>query len=196
MKKSAFILYIILLSSLILGCDSFSSTEDSALESARLHYNKGVDLHENGDIIDACNEFLLSKEIMENYLDVNSSTDDNVRFLALTYTNIAEIFNNYGMGHASLYAYKNALSYMKKVDDYDLSDIYRFIGNSYYLENEKDSALYYYRKAIKISKQRDNTLIYNKSISEAASLYYDMGCADTAFMLMQEAMFLPENDDM
>ena len=196
MKKSAFILYIIILSSLILSCDSISSTEDSALEYARLHYNKGVALQENGDIIDACNEFFLSKEIMENYLDANSFTDDDVRFLALTYTNIAEIFNSYGMGHASLYAYKNALAYYQKIDDYDLSNIYRFIGNSYYLENVKDSALYYYRNAIKISKNRNNTLIYNKSISEAASLYYDMGYVDTAFMLMQEAMFLPEDDDM
>ena len=196
MKNSAFILYIALLTTLIFGCNRFTATEESVLESARSHYNKGVALQENGNIIDACNEFFLSKEIMENHLDANSSTDDDVRFLALTYTNIAEIFNSYGMGHASLYAYKNALSYMKKVDDYDLSDIYRFIGNSYYLENEKDSALYYYRKAIKISKQRDNTLIYNKSISEAASLYYDMGYVDTAFMLIQEAMFLPEDDDM
>lgn len=174
----------------------YSKREDVALLSARSHYMNAVGLQENDSIIDACREYFRTKEIFENNFNTNKITDYEERFLALTYSRIAEVFYTYGMGHASLYALKNALSYFEKVENYDLSKTYNLIGNSYYLENIKDSALYYYRMAIKTSEARNNTFVHNMSKSEAALLYYEMGNCDTALMFIRESLLAADDEDM
>lgn len=174
----------------------FPLRKDFCLLSARSHYMNGVGLQENDSIINACKEFFYTKEIVENNFNTNKFSDYEARFLALTYNRIAEIFHSNGMGYSSLYAFKNALYCYRKIGDYDLSNTYRFIGNSYWLENQKDSALYYYRVAIKLSKVRNNIHIYNISKSEAAHLYYEMGYVDTAFMFVREGLRTANNEDI
>ena len=170
-------------------------SDDIVLLSARSHYMNGVGFYENDSVVEACQEYLHTLEIMENHFDVDKLTGYKAKFMGLTYTRLGRVYYDNGIANAALDLYKNALYYFKKVHDYSLANTYKCIGSSYHLNQQIDSALYYYRRAIYLAKEQQNLSIYGSSLSESSMVYYDCGYIDSAFFVIKEALGLPTNED-
>ena len=134
-------------------------------------------------------------EIMENHFNEDEMTGYKAKFMGLTYTRLGEMFYYNYIAQASIEAYKKALYYYNKVADYSLANTYRHIGGSYFLNNNNDSALLYYRKAIDASIQQDKLFEYTAALSESALIYYESGYQDSAFNMIRKAMALSNNED-
>ena len=178
----------------------YPTNDDLAMLSARSHYMNGVGFYENDSVVEACGEYLKTLEIMENHFDLETRHGTSIqgykaKFMGLTYTRLGEVFYNNGKAQASIEFYKNALIYFKKVHNYSLANTYRWIGGSFCLDNQNDSALFYYRKATLLAKKQNKISVYGSSLSESAPIYYEMGYKDTAFMVIKEALLLPKSED-
>ena len=171
------------------------ANDDFALYSARAHYMNGVGYYENDSVVDACKEYLKTLMIMESHFDIDKLTDNEAKFMGLTYTRLGELFSYYGTTQATIDSYKNALIYFSKVENYSLANTYRRIAGSYRFDNNNDSALYYYRKAINLAKKQNKMSVYSNALSESAYVYYELDYTDSAFMMIREALQLPVSED-
>ena len=173
---------------------NYPKNDDLAMLSARSHYMNGVGYYENDSVVDACKEYLKTLEIMEDHFDTEKLIGYKAKFLGLTYTRLGEVFYHNDIAQVSLELYKNALHYLQKVQ-YSIANTYRRIGGSYYLYHQQDSALFYYRKAMHIAKKQSKISLYSATLSESAPIYYDLGYADSAFIVIKESLLQPCSED-
>ena len=173
----------------------YPPNDEIAMLTARSHYMNGVSYYENDSVVVACEEYLRTLEIMEEHFDVDKLIGYKAKLMGLTYTRLGELFSYYGSTQATLDSYKNALIYFSKVDNYSLANTYRRIAGSYHSDNNNDSSLYYYRKAINLAKKQNKMSVYSNALSEAAYVYYELDCTDSAFMIIRKALQLPVSED-
>ena len=169
--------------------------DDITMLSARSHYMNGVGYYEGENVVEACTEYLRTLDIMESHFDVEKLTDYKAKFMGLTYTRLGEMFFNYGGAKPALDSYKNALACFSRLSNYSFANTYRRIGCSYLLDNNNDTALYYYRKALCLAKKENKLSTYGASLSEISSIYYESGYTDSAYLTIREALTLPMNEN-
>ncbi len=168
---------------------------DFTMLSARSHYMNGVGYYESDSVIEACKEYLKTLEIMEDHFDVENLTGYKAKFMGLTYTRLGRAYYNCYNSKASVDFYKSALVEFRKNNNYDLSNTYKWIGNAFCLDNQNDSALYYYRIAKNIAKQRDDLSVYYSILADATPAYYYTGYSDSAFLFIKESLLNNSNDN-
>ena len=173
----------------------YPGSDDIVVLSARAHYMNGVGFYENDSVVEACREYLKTLEIMENRFDESELVGYKAKFMGLTYTRLGEVYFYNGIADASLYSRKKALACFKRLENYDLANTFRSVGGAYLLDHQNDSALFYYRKAIDLSLKQNNLMVYCYSLSEAASIYYDLGYTDSAFIMMRNALSIPVDEE-
>ena len=174
----------------------YPGNDDIAVLSARTHYMNGVGFYENDSVVEACREYLKTLEIMENRFDEDELVGYKAKFMGLTYTRLGEVYFYNGIADASLYSRKKALACFKRLENYDLANTFRSVGGAYLLDHQNDSALFYYRKAINLSKKSGNVSVYASSLSESAPIYYELGYIDSAFVMARKALMLPSTEDL
>ena len=172
----------------------YPTNDDLAMLSARSHYMNGVGFYENDSVVEACKEYLHTLDIIDNFND-KDLVGFNAKFIGLTYTRLGELFSNYGRIQQAIDSYKNALTYFSKIPSFSLSNTYRRIGSSYYMDNNIDSALFYYRRAISSADDHNKKTVFCDALSESAQLFYELGYKDSAFMMARKALSYPSNDD-
>ncbi|MBQ3845450.1 MAG: hypothetical protein II817_10835 [Bacteroidales bacterium] len=173
----------------------YPNNDDITMLSARSHYMNGVGYYEIDSVVEACKESLKVLEIMENHFDMENLTGYKAKFMGLTYTRLGEMFFNYGVAKPALDSYKNALACFSRLSNYSFANTYRRIGCSYLLDNNNDTALYYYRKALCLAKKENKLSTYGASLSEISSIYYESGYTDSAYLTIREALTLPMNEN-
>lgn len=173
----------------------YPNNDDITMLSARSHYMNGVGYYEIDSVVEACKEYLKVLEIMENHFDMENLTGYKAKFMGLTYTRLGEMFFNYGVAKPALDSYKNALACFSRLSNYSFANTYRRIGCSYLLDNNNDTALYYYRKALCLAKKENKLSTYGASLSEISSIYYESGYTDSAYLTIREALTLPMNEN-
>ena len=173
----------------------YPNNDDITMLSARSHYMNGVGYYEGENVVEACTEYLRTLDIMESHFDVEKLTDYKAKFMGLTYTRLGEMFFNYGGAKPALDSYKNALACFSRLSNYSFANTYRRIGCSYLLDNNNDTALYYYRKALCLAKKENKLSTYGASLSEISSIYYESGYTDSAYLTIREALTLPMNEN-
>jgi tetratricopeptide (TPR) repeat protein len=92
---------------------------------------------------------------MEDHFEENDLVEYKAKFMGLTYTRLGEVYYYYGIAQATVELYKNALLYFNRTHNYNLANTYRHIGGSYRYYNNNDSALHYYREAIRLAKKTE-----------------------------------------
>lgn len=173
----------------------YPNNDDITMLSARSHYMNGVGYYEGENVVEACTEYLRTLDIMESHFDVEKLTDYKAKFMGLTYTRLGEMFFNYGGAKPALDSYKNALACFSRLSNYSFANTYRRIGCSYLLDNNNDTALYYYSKALCLAKKENKLSTYGASLSEISSIYYESGYTDSAYLTIREALTLPMNEN-
>ena len=177
-------------------------------QCAKAHYYHAVGLTEKDDIVGACKHYLIALEIMEEmmanekrlkakgnkYSIDNPHEYEKIRFVSLIYTRLGEIFLNESCCELAIVNYKKVLYYCESFNDnYSNSQTLKYLGNSYQLYNNADSALYYYNESLKTSSDIVNKLDVEKCIAQI--LYYK-GERDSAFVILKNNLNKITNDNI
>jgi tetratricopeptide (TPR) repeat protein len=144
-----------------------------AFLDARAHYINGAGYYEQGDLVNACAEYLNTLRIMESHFGENELVGKKARFMALTYNRLVEIFSAQFMQEPAIYCGKQALVYneIAPTSPYGSSKILYRIGKQYDKLNVTDSASYYYDLALESLPDR-NDMVYRDIITSQALFEY------------------------
>ena len=154
----------------------YPDTDDVTVLSARSHYMNGVGYYENDSVVEACNEYLNTLDIMESHFDENELVGYKARFMSLTHGRLGELFSDQFMMQPAIESYKKALFYcqIEPTSPIGISNLLFQIGKHYDMMNETDSASYYYNKAL-VSLNNKESLVYRDIVALLALLNYHNG---------------------
>lgn len=159
----------------------YPTNDDLTVLSARSHYMNGVGFYENDSVVEACQEYLHTLEIMENHFDVEahgraSLRDYKAKFMGLTYNRLKELFFDQFMMEQAIYCGKKSLFYCKiaPTSKYGVANNLAKLGQLYDISGQTDSAFYYYNEALN-SLPDTNNLIYRDVMTSIAVLSYELG---------------------
>ena len=173
----------------------FDSIDDGFL-AARAHYINGVGFYEKGDVVNACAEYLKTLELMESYFEDKALKGHKARFMALTYGRLGEMFNEQLLAEPAITCYKQALLYCKRepTSIYGIPVLLYNLGIQYDVANQKDSAAFYYDKALANLPDYDN-IHYRDIITSKSVLAFNLGfCVDSVIKDLKYVISLTSDD--
>ncbi len=143
---------------------------------ARAHYINGVGYYEQGDLVNACTEYLNTLRIMESHFSEKDLVDKKARFMALTYGRLIDMFKGQLMPESAIYCAKQYLLY-NQIAPTSLNakaNILYQIGLEYHILHQPDSVVFYYDAAFNALHDR-NTIVYRDLMaSQALFDYYEV----------------------
>jgi predicted negative regulator of RcsB-dependent stress response len=167
----------------IVGMDGFgadtrgvSVRERDAFLAARAHYMNGVGYYEQGDLVNACAEYLSTLRIMESHFGENELVGHKPRFMALTYNRLLDLFKGQLMPEPAIYCAKQSLVY-NQIAPTSLNakaNILSEIGLEYHILEETDSVVFYYEAAFNALHDRNNLVYRDLMASQALFDYYEV----------------------
>ena len=162
--------------SLTANTHGMSSKERNAFLEARAHYMNGVGFYEQGNVVQACSEYLKALEVMEGYFEEKALTGKKAQFMANTYNRMGDLFSEQFMMESAITCYENALVYCKiePTSPIGVSNILYRIGKQYDKKNEIENARLYYGRALKNMTVTDN-IVYRDIVANKALCDYKMG---------------------
>ena len=153
----------------------FDSIDDGFL-AARAHYMNGVGYYEQGDLVNACAEYLNTLRIMESHFSEKELVDKKARFMALTYGRLIDMFSDQLIPEPAIYCCKQYLVY-NQIAPTSLNakaNILYQIGLQYHILQKPDSVVFYYDAAFNALHDR-NTIVYRDLMaSQALFDYYEV----------------------
>ena len=160
-----------------------SVQEREAFLTARAHYINGAGYYEQGDLVNACAEYLNTLRIMESHFDENELVGKKARFMALTYNRLLDLFKSQLMPEPAIYCARQSLVYTQIAPtSLNAKAIILYqIGLQHDILRETDSAVFYYEAALNALHDR-NTIIYRDIISSWA-LFQHNSCNLTQIAL-------------
>ena len=172
-----------------------SLRERNAFLDARAHYIKGVGFYEQGDVVQACSEYLKALEGMEGYFEEKALTGKRAQFMANTYNRMGDLFSEQFMMESAITCYENALVYCKieSTSPIGISNILYRIGKQYDKMNEIDKARQYFGQALEYMPNTDN-LVYRDLVSSKAVTDYQYG-VEIAQLLEELRRIIPQCDN-
>ena len=147
---------------------------------AKAHYYHAVGLGERNDVVESCEHYLKALEYMS---EIKTLDNEQTRFLFLTYTRLGELFLNEQYCDIAIVKFRQALKYAERLGNGNsLARILKFIGSTYQLAGEIDSALYYFNKSLNIGSTAINQLDIEKNI---ARILFKKGEKDRAYYIIR-----------
>ena len=147
-----------------------------AFLAARAHYINGVGYYEQGDLANACTEYLNTLRIMESHFSEKELVDKKARFMALTYGRLIDMFSDQLIPEPAIYCCKQYLVY-NQIAPTSLNakaNILYQIGLQYHILQKPDSVVFYYDAAFNALHDR-NTIVYRDLMaSQALFDYYEV----------------------
>ena len=150
-----------------------ASLQRDAFLAARAHYINGVGFYEQGDLVNACTEYLNTLRIMESHFAKNELVGKKARFMALTYNRLLDLFKAQLMPEPAIYCARQSLVYTQ-IAPTSLNakaNILYQIGLQHDILREKDSAVFYYEAALNALHDR-NTIVYRDLMASRALFDY------------------------
>jgi tetratricopeptide (TPR) repeat protein len=159
-----------------------SLRERNAFLDARAHYINGVGFYEQGDVVQACSEYLKALEGMEEHFDEKALTGKRAQFMANTYNRLGDLFSEQFMMESAITCYENALVYCKiePTSPIGVSNILYRIGKQYDKKNEIENARLYYGRALENMTVTDNMVYRDIVASKVLCDYKVEGVAEYA----------------
>ena len=156
----------------------------------------GAGYYEQGDLVNACTEYLNTLRIMESHFAEGEMVDKKARFMALTYNRLLDLFSKQFMQEPAIYCGKQGLIYSRiaPTSPYGVSNVLYRIGKQFDKLNEADSAVYYYDKALELIPDRKNMTYRDIVSSWALSEIAFHGDAITALDSLKSMTAQAENE--
>ena len=178
---------------------------------AKAHYYHAVGLTEKDDVVGACEHYLIALEIMEDMMAKdkrlrkkdkrlkakvdNPEEYEKIRFVYLIHTRLGEIFYDANYCDISIANNKKALNYSNILNNtLSTARTLKYLGYSYQLLNNADSALYYYYESLKTSNDLGNKLDVEKCIAQI--MYFYKYEHDSAFMILKNNLNKLDNENV
>ena len=155
------------------GCNADARGASLPFLDARAHYINGAGYYEQGDLVNACAEYLNTLRIMENHFAENELVGKKARFMALTYNRLLDLFEAQLMPEPAIYCARQSLVYTQ-IAPTSLNakaNILYQIGLQHDILREKDSAVFYYEAALNALHDR-NTMVYRDLMASRALFDY------------------------
>ena len=152
-----------------------STNQKIAFLDARAHYINGVGYYEHDSVVEACAEYLKTLEVMEGWFEGNEFVREKAKFMSYTYNRLGGLFSSQFMMEPSILCYKEAQFFcmIEPTSSFGVSNNFYRIGLQYNKIGQKDTALYYYEKAIE-NLPDTNCLIYRNISTNKALLCYQI----------------------
>ena len=173
-----------------------SLQERNVFLDARAHYINGVGYYERGDVVRACAEYLKTLELMESYFEDKALKGHKARFMALTYGRLGEMFNEQLLAEPAIACFKQALFYCRRepTSKYGIPVLLYNLEIQYDVANQKDSAAFYYDKALANLPDYDN-IHYRDIITSKSVLAFNLGfCVDSVIKDLKYVISLTSDD--
>ena len=175
---------------------SAKNVQNIAFLDARVHYINGVGFYEKGDVVNACAEYLRTLEVMEAHFEEKELVGHKARFMSLTYGSLGEMFNEQLLAEPAITCYKQALFYCKRepTSIYGIPVFIYNIGIQFDVSNQKDSAAFYYDKAL-ANMPDYNNIHYRDIITSKSMLAFELGsCLDSVIKDLKYVISLTSDD--
>ncbi len=189
-----------------------SVPESHTLLCAKAHYYHAVGLTERDDIVGACEHYLRAMEIMEPHvetsplwrlmakdkrlkskgkenahgsqLEAHSSDYEKRKFVAMINMRLGELMYNNHLFDMAITTFLESLKHVREINDHEFeSIILKYIGNTYYVSDNIDSALNCYYESLKTSDNQGNYIDIQKCL---ALILYEKGDKDSAYHILKD----------
>ena len=164
--------------------------------NARAHYINGAGFYEQGNVVNACAEYLKALEVVEEHFEEKALTGKKAVFMFYTYNRLLELFSAQFMMDPALSCGEKALAYCRKAPSLskEIPNTYFHIGKQYDKKGEKDVARSYYEMAIEEISDT-NSFIYRDAVSMKALCDYQLGLgAEQSLNTMKQSLTSVKDD--
>lgn len=169
--------------SLIKTAVEYYGDRKNSINAARAHYYLGATYYDKGSISFAVDEYLTAIRLMPI---------ENV-FLAKIYDNLAECYEEESLNDIAMDAYRASYQIVEGTNNQIFS--LRGIASIYFSENRKDSALYYYQKALDYALAISDSGMIAPLYCDFAKLYNEKGDYTRANEYVSEAIRVLNQDN-
>ncbi len=163
---------------------------------ARAHYINGVGYYEQGNVVQACAEYLKALELMEGGFEEKELVGKKAQFMTYIYNRLGDMFKEQLMAEPAIACYKQALYYCRRepTSKYGIPVLLYNLGIQYDIANQKDSAAFYYDKALENIPDNDN-IHYRDIMTSKSVLAFNLGfCVDSVIKDLKHVITLASND--
>ena len=146
--------------------------------------------------MEACAEYLKTLEVMEEHFEDKDLVGHKARFMAYTYNRLGDMFEEQLLAEPAIVCYKQALFYCRRnpTSIYGIPVLFYNLGIQYDLANQKDSAAFYYDKALANIPDYDN-IHYRDIITSKSVLAFNLGfCVDSVIKDLKYVISLTSDD--
>ena len=177
-------------------CEAVTQKQNVFLD-ARAHYINGVGYYEQGNVVHACAEYLKALEVMEEHFEEKDLVGKKAQFMTYIYNRLGDMFYGQLLVEPAISCYKKALVFCMRepTSIYGISVILYNLGIQFDIARQKDSADYYYNKALDYMPDFDN-IHYRDIIATKSVLAYNLGfCTDSVINNLKHVISLTSNND-
>lgn len=157
---------------------------------ARAHYMNGVGFYEQGNVVQACSEYLKALEVMEEHFEEKNLKGKKAAFMDNVYSRLMELFSAEFMMDPAIECGELAVAYCQKESflSQDIPVINYHLGKQYDKKGEKDEARRYYGLAIEGLSDVNNP-VYRDVVSTKALCDYQVGLgADASLTAIRQVL--------
>ena len=179
------------------GIHTNNSNDILSFLDARAHYINGVGYYENDSAVEACAEYLKALEIMEERFVEKELVGKKARFMAYAYGRLGEMFEEQLLAEPAITCFKQALYYcrIEPTSKYGISKFLYCLGVQFDIAKQKDSAAFYYDRALAYLPDNDN-IHYRDILTSKAILDYNNGlCLDSVIKDLEHVVSLVSDED-
>ena len=127
--------------------------------------------------------------------DLNKEDYEKIRFLALIYSRLGELYHNEGCTSMAKDAYKKCINiYMSLNDSIAFANYYKQLGDIYIIEDNYDSSLFFYNKSIESLDNANNPITRDSWKGISAVLHHN-GDVDSSYKIIKELVSVADGDE-
>ena len=165
---------------------------------SRTHYITGVGYYEKDSVVQACAEYLKALETMEEHFEEKELVGKKAQFMTYIYNRLGDMFYGQLLVEPAISCYKKALVFCMRepTSIYGISVILYNLGIQFDIAHQKDSADYYYNKALDYMPDSNNIHYRDIRMSKALLAYNKGLCLDSIIKELEYVVSLaPDNDE-
>jgi len=132
------------------GLKTPNPTDNLFFLSARAHYINGVGHYEQGQVAEACAEYLKALEVMESHFGEKELVGKKAKFMAYTFNRLGEMFSAQFMMEPAIACYEQSMVYNRiaPTSPFGVSNTLLRLGIQYDKLGQKEKAMEYYEQAL------------------------------------------------
>ena len=165
---------------------------------ARAHYINGVGYYEQGNVVQACAEYLKALELMEGGFEEKELVGKKAQFMTYIYNRLGDMFEEQLLAEPAIACYKQALFYCRRepTSKYGIPVLLYSLGIQYDIANQKDSAAFYYAEALANMPDFDNLHYRDLWVNKTLFAYYYLNYSPDSLMIdLKRLVALSEDED-